>query len=81
MLMQTYLLRACTCVCVCVCRNEDGDLELKVGSLSELNWMVEVENYGEDAHDAYLWLTLPPGVSYRGTKLTNEVQVRHPTSS
>ena len=51
-------------------RDTSGDYILKVGQMRELKLEVSVENRGEEAHEATLYVDLPESLSYTGVTTT-----------
>ena len=57
---------------LCGCRNRITAAHI-IGSGTELEIMVAVENHGEDAFNTKLFVTLPPGVSFRNKAAVSAV--------
>ncbi len=47
-----------------LCRDENDELLFKVDQSKELRLRVTVQNLGEDAHEASVYIHLPPDVGY-----------------
>jgi len=53
---------------VTLCRdNVTKDYVLRVGQVREIKLVILVTNTGEEAHEAMVYIDMPPSLEYRGT--------------